>query len=419
VIAQACCAPARKAWACSLLVDTSGLSGGADDAGFEASSSDAPADAPADAGTDGAVWPSACDRWGGLERTAFWPTRGGCLTHAGRTTLLGPAMPRLASTVPAGEVSFSSPTIDENGTIYFGTELNTKTTLAVRPDGTVKWAQVTGNVSTAVSVGADGTLYVPAGTPGAAGIHALAGDGTEKWLAVAPDEVDSCPAIDADGTVFFGSYAVTSDAGGWALASYPDGGPRWALQLAGAGGTPAIGADGTLYMIGGQMLYALTPAGAVKWSVDLATTCSSPVLGVADTLYLTCDDGAVHAFGSDGAPRWTYKTNGTTVRGPALAADGTLYVGASDEGLHAIHPDGTRAWLFAALTAVGTPLVSGDGTVYAGGANGLLFAVSPDGTKKWSLPLKDALESQPAIGADGTLYVVSRTGILNAIGNTP
>jgi outer membrane protein assembly factor BamB len=401
--------------ACSLLVDTSGFSGGQPDAGAEAAV-DAASDATAagDASADAATERSACDRWGGLAKAAYWPTRGGCLTRAGRTNMLGPDTPHLAWQVVADAGSYAPPTVDEEGTVYFGTELDKNAVLALRSTGALKWARVGGNVSNAITVGADGTLYASAGTPDA-GVHALAGDGAERWHAGAPDESDTSPAVTADGTVVYGSYATTPDGGGWAFAAFADGGPRWTVHLAGEGGTAAIGADGTIFMVGGAKLYALTPDGGEKWSTDLAADCSSPTLAPDDTLYLVCADGTLRSFGAGGAPGFTYTTNGLTVRGPALAEDGTIYVGSSDEQLHAVHPDGTRAWVYDAQTAVGAPLVSGDGTIYAGGADGSVHAVSPSGARKWTFPLSGNIDAQPAIGAGANLYVVAQSGVLYAL----
>ena len=53
----------------------------------------------------------------------------------------------------------SSPIIDADGTIYFGSDNNKL--YAIKPDGTRKWEFATeGRISSSPAIGADGTIYV-------------------------------------------------------------------------------------------------------------------------------------------------------------------------------------------------------------------------------------------------------------------
>jgi outer membrane protein assembly factor BamB len=99
--------------------------------------------------------------------------------------------------------------------------------------------------------------------------------------------------------------------------------PRFVpVQLGDASGieaTPAIGADGTVYVSAGRSLRALSPAGSVLWELPLggAATASSPVIGCDGTLYLGDASGALSAVSTDsrglaaGWPRFRHDARGT------------------------------------------------------------------------------------------------------------
>ena len=48
-----------------------------------------------------------------------------------------------------------------------------------------------------------------------------------------------------------------------------------------------------------------------------------------------------------------------------------------------------------------------------------LCAINPDGTKKWEYTTVAGVQSSPAIGADGTVYVGGFDGKLYAFGPEP
>jgi len=131
--------------------------------------------------------------------------------------------------------------------------------------------------------------------------------------------------------------------------------------------------------------------------------------------------------------RWSYSLLvGQSVGQPidqdaelAVAADGTVYAVASlsdpaatsGMGVVALSPDGQLVWQ---LPVDGVPApgfsIGVDGTLYTtstpsvtdaqGHLAGYLHAVAPDGQVRWRLDLGGPL-GEPAIGADGTIYVSS------------
>ena len=62
-----------------------------------------------------------------------------------------------------------------------------------------------------------------------------------------------------------------------------------------------------------------------------------------------------------------------------------------------------------------SPAIGSDGTIYVGSRDGNLYAINPDGSRKWAFEAGRIQDSSPAIGSDGTIYVGSRDDYLYAI----
>ena len=79
-------------------------------------------------------------------------------------------------------------------------------------------------------------------------------------------------------------------------------------------------------------------------------------------------------------------------------------------------PD-TVLWEFKTGDAVNSsPAIGSDGTVYVGSMDHKLYALSgKSGVKLWEFKTGDAVYSSPAIGSDGTVYVGSYDDKLYAI----
>ena len=55
-----------------------------------------------------------------------------------------------------------------------------------------------------------------------------------------------------------------------------------------------------------------------------------------------------------------------------------------------------------------SPAIGTDGTIYVGSRDKNLYAINPDGSKKWAFKTGNWVTSPPAIGSDGTIYVGSK-----------
>ena len=188
--------------------------------------------------------------------TSPWPMFHHDFTHTGLSTVDTSTNPgKLKWTFAAlGEVC-SSPVIGSDGTIYFGDS-----------EG----------LGPCIGGSGSGTVYAVCGETATSG-YCRGGPGSEKWAWSTPNGfVTSSPAIGADGTIYVGSddgnvYALVTNPNPvlgvyakWVFSTLP-------ISLFTSGevtSSPAIGADGTIY-VGSQggLFYALNPDGTLKWEV--------------------------------------------------------------------------------------------------------------------------------------------------------
>jgi len=77
---------------------------------------------------------------------------------------------------------------------------------------------------------------------------------------------------------------------------------------------------------------------------------------------------------------------------------------------------GSQKWQFTTGSAVqSSPAIGNDGTIYVGSEDDNLYAINSDGSEKWKFTTSDPADSSPAIGSDGTIYVGSGNDNLYAI----
>jgi probable HAF family extracellular repeat protein len=230
--------------------------------------------------------------------------------------------------------------------------------------------------------------------------------------------------------------------------------------------TPALAANGTIYICGPDWrLHAFNPDGTVKWVFPAlgqnplsGPARTAPVIGSSGWIYVFLEEAIIGVqpqvymciFQDNGASaskikEWpalqTDRPNGHAISSPALGRDSSLYIATADEvaqrgqliALDVSNPQGpsgvVKKWQYPAQGAadigmiVASPAIAADGTIYAGVQDlrpggviqnpmvGRLIALNPDGTLKWEFLTTasgepgGAIDSSPAIGADGTIYV--------------
>ncbi len=311
----------------------------------------------------------------------------------------------------AEDTIHSSPAIGADGTIYVGS--HDGRLYAINPDGSLKWALATkGRVGSSPAIGADGTIYVGSLD---SNLYAINPDGTQKWAFTTGSEVWSSPAIGADGTV----YISSEDNNLYALN--PDGVQIWSFSIPGMSNDPAIGPDGTIY-IGGYKLYAFNPDGSKEWSLfvrnidDMQTqTRSGLALGADGTIYFG-GSGGLYAVSPDGSQKWVFSAVHAPIQSsPVIAVDHTIFVSSIDKTLYAINPDGTQKGAFYG-GGWRSPAIGADGTIYVltrsyvddpPSMREFMYALNLDGSQKWTVLLWGEGSSRPTIGSDSTIYIGS------------
>jgi outer membrane protein assembly factor BamB len=196
--------------------------------------------------------------------------------------------------------------------------------------------------------------------------------------------------------------------------------------------TPALAADGTVYVTSMRLLYALSPDGKMKWRYfpgqDIRT---SPVVGPDGAIYVMDALCGLHALNPDGTKRWMIQvghffpeppqTESTCVwpSTPAFSRDGLLLVGTGAGFAFALDPgSGATRKQIAPVNAAASPEVShmqaadspkisgGDLAIEGGGALQLFDAT---GNVLWTVNLARRGNTvsfrAPAITSDGRIVV--------------
>jgi outer membrane protein assembly factor BamB len=243
----------------------------------------------------------------------------------------------------------------------------------------------------------------------------------------AADRVEGSAIIGPEGTVYIGA----DDGRVYALNGVT-GAILWATQVQSAGvdSTPALGADGSLYVGAGHAVVALDAAtGAQKWRFETAGDVeSSPALAPDGTLYFGADDARVYALNaSDGTLKWwfAFPDGSDTDSSPALGADGTVYIGSDKGTLYALEGrHGTLKWQFQAIGEIsGAPAIAWDGTVFicalnAAKTESVTYAIDGlTGIPRWTVAHASQSAPSVAVGADGTAFSsgVSPASTVNAV----
>jgi outer membrane protein assembly factor BamB len=123
---------------------------------------------------------------------------------------------------------------------------------------------------------------------------------------------------------------------------------QWQLNFPCCGGfTPAIAADGTIFLGTGQGLWAVNPDGSMKWQFRTDLVFGVPTIGGDGTIYAPVSGGTIFmAVNSNGTLKWTsddwssVDACGAFVNEPAIGPDGTIYLIPENDGIAVCNPNG-------------------------------------------------------------------------------
>jgi outer membrane protein assembly factor BamB len=285
----------------------------------------------------------------------------------------------------------------------------------------VRWA-VQGCDYLFPAVGPDGTVYCTWYTT----LYAMEPRrGEAKWTNYLSNRAISSPAVGVNGTVYLpsrdGNMYAFNGATGVRIWMFQTGG------LSAQGAAPTIGPDGTVYFSGGGNVYALDGgSGAQKWVVPLIAGVTSPAVSTDGKVFINGGASIYALDAQTGSSWWSYNIgNSATVAmsSPVVGSGGNVYVGTGASLLALNGETGRRLWSYnggSNCSFQSTAAIASNGLLYAscattsGNETSVLNAFNAlTGALQWTFAPTLYIAAPPAIGADGTLYVGARGGLVS------
>ncbi len=302
-----------------------------------------------------------------------------------------------------GGKGMPSPLITSDNTLVLCTTSRLQTALTTNPTN----VRIPGYMGlNTPCAGPDGTVYT---TSASGHVFGIRFNNTQKWRRLLDQPIGAPPALAANGNL----YVHTSDGSLHALDS-ANGETRWSANVPGdSPSAPAIAADGTIY-IGSDdgYLYAINPDGTPKWRFQAGSAiATSPAIGSDNSVYFGANNGKFYHVSATGTQRYVYNSGNAILNSsPALDRTGAAYFGTDIDGIHAVNPDGTVKWTYSPIRtfiAYSSPAIAADGTVYIGTLGGTIEAISATGQPIKSYIAGREIVSSPLIRADGKLVYSS------------
>ncbi len=361
--------------------------------------------------------------WGQLHPDAPWPSLGKDYGNTRKTYLGAPTNGSTRWRQTYGGRTFSSPVVGPDGTIYYGTSNGV---VAVRPNGTQRWVNWTNRYSTAWSapaVSADGKLYIIANPQDAILLALDASHGTLLWsLYLGGTNVRSSPTIGPDGRIYVtnGEISPISQTGGYLYCINPDGTIAWRRYLdTEANSIPAFDPDGTIYVGSARHLNAISPNGTLLWRYPTFYPVQGTIVCMDGRIFFTSWDGVFRCVSTSGQLLWQVVVGELVESGPATDGERVYVCSPRFSELRCYSVQGVLRWRTTIGARSSTPAIGSDGTVYVmGNAHSTLYALNPqNGLPRWSYTLNlQSPYTSVAIGGDGTVYLLEATGRILAFG---
>lgn len=302
---------------------------------------------------------------------------------------------------------------------------------AAAEPGDVLWHFEIPSASTALhrpSIGADGTIYWCTDS-----LYAISPGGQELWSR--PDTDSSAVGIGADGSLYVAGWRPPPNDHLPALRAFTSEGEHlWDFfdfgQIVGIVGGPNVGPDGNVYAVGsggfnppvGFGAFSLTPGGELRWHVDgfhhlMSGVVPSEVVFGNGNMYkaelvapMPADElqSGIVGIGLDGEIAWRDSISGGG-RQPCVSPNGNVHLSISPRTLRTYAPDGSVAWSYSGdytPTGFGMPAVGPDGSVYV--INGSIDVISLDASGDVRWIAENAVPRTaygPEVSPDGSLLV--------------
>lgn len=242
---------------------------------------------------------------------------------------------------------------------------------------------------------------------------------TTKWTpyTTAYNFIYAGPTMGSDGTVYFGTRTSF-------FGMDPNGTIKWTYSIGSSKyirSTPAVASDGTIYFgsyYTSNNFFAVSPNGSQKWVISASgRITSSPSIGSDGTIYFGSTGNMFYAVYPTGTTKWTFAPSDNpyySYSSPAIGSD-SIYIGSwnssgsGNSKIYAINlTDGSERWNYTTGGVIdSSPAIGTDGRIYIGSSDTKVYAFDPEGTLNWTFTTSGEVHSSPAIGTDGTVYVGS------------
>jgi outer membrane protein assembly factor BamB len=358
----------------------------------------------------------------GAQTTASWPTFHGNAQRNGASTVSGPSELKHLNIWSVPAFTFTSPAVGPDGMGYVG-DSNGSLYAFSRTVGNPKWSFKTGaKILDTATVSNDGTrVFVGSDDGFVYGIHAA--DGALIWKTDLGGPVDGSPVPSADGNTIY----VSNINGTVKALATSDGSVKWSGSVpAPIRGNMALSPDGaTLFVaLTSQQVLGIPSSGpqggtATTYYLD-GQPVSSPAVDSNDNLYITTTNGSVLAFSPGSpSPRWAYNIPGQvpSLTTPAIS-NGTVYFGAGTGNLYAVSAStGVQMWQDHTGSAIeSSPAVSANGFIYVGSDDGNFYIFDSTGKQVASLNVGGFVSGSPALSSDGSVWAVNQVGAVLRLG---
>jgi outer membrane protein assembly factor BamB len=348
--------------------------------------------------------------------------------HSGTASVLGPRSGTIRWQRKLGANATAGPVIGVDESVI--TASNDGVLNALDPaTGDTRWqfdaqGSFGNDLSTSAAILADGTIAWP-GPQGT--LFGLSATGTLLWNVELGGFVLS-PAVASSGRLYVGTMNGVLSAIDIGTASKPT--VAWKLDVGGtAYGSPSIGPDGTIFTTSTNALVGVVDEGTQareRWRFGIDELIEvSPAVGPDGTVVIGSNDRFQYGLdGTTGALRWKVNRGDETYSSPIVTPDGLAYYGDHTATLYVV--DVAKGTLIRSTTTVAkvggrswgiwtAPAIDAEGAAFYGTRSGHIFGVGPTGKVLFDVEVGGTVDSYPALGVDGTLFIGSSNGQFTAI----
>jgi outer membrane protein assembly factor BamB len=348
--------------------------------------------------------------------------------HSSATTAVGPQTATLRWRRRLEGDATPGPAVGRDGTVYLSS--NAGILHAVDPlTGRDRWSFSGGggygsDLSTTPAVLTDDTVLWPGPRHT---LYALDHAGHRLWSETFAATVLS-PAVAAGGVVY-----VADTSGSLTRVDVGPGGAHhrgWTIPLGDGGSyaSPAVTPDGLVIGAVGPQVVAVrddTAHGVLAWRFPVGELIEvSPAVTPDGTVVIGANDPFEYGISSAGQLLWRYRKDSWSYSSPVATPDGRVWFG-DHRGVLNVLDGATGAPLARHQPVTGpvdgslgvwtAPAVDARGDVYWGTVSGHIYGYGPGGNQLFDLPTGAVVDSYPALGPDGTLYLGSADGTVYAI----